>query len=150
LQDSSIPTHPCPPTLGSALLCQDSVSAKKQSPCTLHAALSCVRTRISTAYCLLEVQPARTGTRTSTAYCLLELQPARTGMRTSPLTSLCFSLYDTRSASVKPSCAITKLMEEVGGRLPRHLRPPLLLHLCDGECRVGVCICVSRGVYMCV
>jgi hypothetical protein len=34
----------------------------------------------------------------------------------SPLASLCFSLYVTRSRSVKPSCAVTKLIEANGWR----------------------------------
>ncbi|CNK96890.1 Uncharacterised protein [Mycobacterium tuberculosis] len=34
----------------------------------------------------------------------------------SPLSSLCFSLYETRSRSVNPSCAVTKLMEATGRR----------------------------------
>src|SRR5215213_10580305 len=34
----------------------------------------------------------------------------------SPFASLCFSLYDTRSRSVKPSCATTKLIEAIGLR----------------------------------
>ena len=37
----------------------------------------------------------------------------------SPLASLCFLLYDTRSRSVKPSCAVTKLMLAHGWR-PSH------------------------------
>ena len=32
----------------------------------------------------------------------------------SPLASLCFSLYETRSCSVKPSCAVTKLTLAIG------------------------------------
>lgn len=35
----------------------------------------------------------------------------------------------TMSASVKPSCAATKLMEACGPRPPFHCRPPLLAHL---------------------
>mmetsp|Transcript_27119 Transcript_27119/g.68236 ORF Transcript_27119/g.68236 Transcript_27119/m.68236 type:complete len:208 (-) Transcript_27119:1935-2558(-) len=46
----------------------------------------------------------------------------------SPLASLCFSLYDTRSASVKPSCAVIKFTECCGRRPPTHLRPPLFPH----------------------
>src|SRR4051812_39137614 len=38
----------------------------------------------------------------------------------SPLASLCFSLYETRSFSVKPSCAVMKLMLAQG---PRSLWP---------------------------
>jgi hypothetical protein len=38
----------------------------------------------------------------------------------SPLASLCFSLYETRSCSVKPSCAVTKFTLAVG---PRSLFP---------------------------
>ena len=34
----------------------------------------------------------------------------------SPFASLCFSLYETRSASVKPSCAVTKLIDADGRR----------------------------------
>src|SRR5258705_3189012 len=34
----------------------------------------------------------------------------------SPFASLCFSLYDTRSRMVKPSCAVTKLMLANGRR----------------------------------
>ena len=34
----------------------------------------------------------------------------------SPLASLCFSLYDTRSLRVNPSCAVTKLIEAMGRR----------------------------------
>src|SRR5581483_5963170 len=37
----------------------------------------------------------------------------------SPFASLCFSLYETRSASVNPSCAVMKLMDANG------LRPSL-------------------------
>jgi hypothetical protein len=35
----------------------------------------------------------------------------------SPLASLCFSLYETRSRSVKPSWAVTKLIDAVGRRV---------------------------------
>src|ERR1051325_2103861 len=35
----------------------------------------------------------------------------------SPLASLCFSLYETRSCRVNPSCAVTKLIEAIGRRL---------------------------------
>ena len=35
----------------------------------------------------------------------------------SPLASLCLSLYDTRSRSVKPSWAVTKLIDANGLRL---------------------------------
>src|SRR5215831_6626850 len=38
----------------------------------------------------------------------------------SPFASLCFSLYETRSLSVKPSCAVMKLIVDQG------LRPRLL------------------------
>ena len=34
----------------------------------------------------------------------------------SPLASLCFSLYVTESLSVKPSCAVMKLIEDHGRR----------------------------------
>ena len=34
----------------------------------------------------------------------------------SPFASLCFSLYETRSVSVKPSCAVTKLIDANGRR----------------------------------
>src|SRR5262249_25041188 len=34
----------------------------------------------------------------------------------SPFASLCFSLSETRSRSVKPSCAVTKLIEAKGSR----------------------------------
>src|SRR5207302_323539 len=34
----------------------------------------------------------------------------------SPFASLCLSLYETRSLSVKPSCAVTKLIEANGRR----------------------------------
>src|SRR5659263_488444 len=34
----------------------------------------------------------------------------------SSLASLCLSLYETRSVSVKPSCAVTKLIEAIGLR----------------------------------
>jgi len=47
----------------------------------------------------------------------------------SPLASLCLSLKLTRSASVKPSWADTKLIEAVGFLLPLQRRPALLAHL---------------------
>jgi hypothetical protein len=47
----------------------------------------------------------------------------------SPFALLCLSLYATKSASVKPSCADTKLMDAVGARLPLQRRPALLAHL---------------------
>jgi hypothetical protein len=34
----------------------------------------------------------------------------------SPFASLCFRSYETRSASVKPSCAVTKLIDANGRR----------------------------------
>src|SRR4030095_2640452 len=43
----------------------------------------------------------------------LWLSPSRFS---SPLASLCLSLYDTRSVSVNPSCAVTKLIEAIGRR----------------------------------
>jgi hypothetical protein len=46
----------------------------------------------------------------------------------SPLRWLCFSLKATRSASVKPSWAVMKLMLCCGPRPPRHCRPPLFPH----------------------
>src|SRR5215211_5286063 len=56
----------------------------------------------------------------------------------SPLASLCFSLYDTRSRSVKRSCAVTKLTLAYGFRpsssygsdlpLNRHANSPSVPH----------------------
>mmetsp|Transcript_58405 Transcript_58405/g.166248 ORF Transcript_58405/g.166248 Transcript_58405/m.166248 type:complete len:201 (+) Transcript_58405:958-1560(+) len=46
----------------------------------------------------------------------------------SPLQRLCFSLYETRSYKVKPSCAVMKLMEW-NGLLPSCLYRSLLPHI---------------------
>lgn len=56
------------------------------------------------------------------------------------------SAAPTRSASVKPSCAMTKLMEDVGGRLPRHFRPPLLLHLHTAKRRTLGARCMPQAM----
>ena len=46
----------------------------------------------------------------------------------SPLSSLCFSLYATKSASVNPSCAVTKLTDADGPRVARQRAPPCAPH----------------------
>lgn len=61
----------------------------------------------------------------------------------SPLAWLRFSLYDTRSARVKPSWAVTKLTEAVGPRPPFHRRPAFWPHLQAGE---GVSVLVGGWV----
>ena len=54
--------------------------------------------------------------------------PERPHLLPSPLASLCLELKATRSARLKPSCAVMKLTECVGPRPPLHLRPSPLPH----------------------
>lgn len=49
----------------------------------------------------------------------LSLVPSRPS---SPLASLCLRSYDTRSRSVKPSCAVTKFTDAYGRRPPHAYR----------------------------